>query len=249
MGQFISIIVFLLCAGIASAQTSPTLRLGVFGSYGGAQTDQSIFTQPCLSCPDLNALSGFFVNGGVVLQLPFTNGDGLNVGLLTQVGYHHASLKETVPGDVLPSLDQDGNVVYSSTEYRADISDKLLLLDLAVDLVMSGITLNTGMSAGYRSDVRGQLLYALTSPPGAKFDPFLIGVLIDSSTIEIGTWDDEAVDAFVIGPYASLGYRFVIDDLSIDVAAESRLLWNVAIPDAAQPMWTYGGILRVMYAL
>ncbi|RPI68538.1 MAG: hypothetical protein EHM43_04585 [Ignavibacteriae bacterium] len=252
MGQFISIIVFLLCAGVATAQTSPSLRLGVFGTYGGAQTDQSIFTQPCLSCPDFNALSGTIVNGGIVLQLPFTSGDGINVGLLAQVGYHYASLKETVPGDDLPSLDQDGNVVYSSTEYRADISDELLLLDLAIDLVMSGITLNAGMSAGYRVDVKGQLLYALTSPPGAKFDPFLIGdegVLIDSSTIEIGRWDDETVDAIVIGPYASLGYRFVVDDLSIDVAAESRLLWNAAIPDATQPMWTYGGILRVMYGL
>jgi hypothetical protein len=92
----------------------------------------------------------------------------------------------------------------------------------------------------------------LTGPPGAKFDPFIvddIGTMIDSATIEISAWDDETVDAFVIGPYASLGYRFVIDELSIDVAAETRLLWPAAIPSAKESMWTYGGIVRVMYAL
>jgi hypothetical protein len=142
--------------------------------------------------------------------------------------------------------------VYATTEYRAEITDRVLLFDLAVDLELSGITLNAGMSAGYRADVRGQLLIVLTSPPGAAFDPYLLEEgrkLNDSATLVVGTWDDETVDAFVIGPYASLGYRFIIDDLSIDVAAESRLLWNVAIPDATRPMWTYGGIVRVMYAL
>lgn len=246
------IMIFLLAAGIVTAQTSPSLRLGVFGAYGGAQSDQSIFTQSCFSCPVISDFSGTYANGGVVLQLPFNGGEGLHLGLLAQIGYHSATLDETVPGDQLPSLDSNGNVVIATTEYRAEIADHILLFDLAVDLELSGITLNAGMSAGYRADVRGQLLYVLTSPPGAAFDPYLLEEgrkLIDSATLVVGTWDDETVDAFVIGPYASLGYRFTIDDVSIDAAAETRLLWPVAIPSAKESMWTYGGILRVMYAL
>lgn len=252
MVQFLAIMASLLCAGITSAQTSPSLRLGVFGAYGGAQSDQSVFTQPCLSCPVISDFSGTYANGGIVLQLPLSGGEGLHIGLLTQIGYHSATLDETVPGDQLPSLDSNGNVINVTTEYRAEIADRILLFDLAVDLELSGITLNAGISTGYRADVRGQLLYVLTSPPGAAFDPYLLEEgrkLIDSATLVIGKWDDETVDAFVIGPYASLGYRFTIDDVSIDAAAETRLLWPVAIPNATRSIWTYGGVLRVMYAL
>lgn len=169
------IVLFMLAAGIASAQISPSLRLGVFGAYGGAQTDQSFQTLPSCGCREFNALSGKYWNGGIVVQIPFTTGDGINVGLLAQAGYHNAFLAETVQSDRLPPLGQDGSVVLATTEFRADVTDRLLLLDLAVDLELSGITLNAGMSAGYRTDVRGQKLFALTSPPGAAFDPDNIG--------------------------------------------------------------------------
>lgn len=165
------ILIFLSAAVITSAQTSPSLRLGVFGAYGGAQSDQSIFTQSCFSCPVISDFSGTYANGGVVLQLPFNGGEGLHIGLLAQIGYHSATLDETVPGDQLPSLDSNGNVVIATTEYRAEIADHILLFDLAVDLELSGITLNAGMSAGYRADVRGQLLYVLTSPPVRRSIP------------------------------------------------------------------------------
>jgi hypothetical protein len=251
MSQFISICVLLLCAGIASAQTSTTIRLGVYGAFGGTHAEQSWSLDDCL-CPHFDALSGTYAGGGVVAMMPFTTGEGLNVGWLAQLGYHGATLAQSIPGDRLPSLDQDGNVVYPTTEYRADIKDDLVMLDLAVDLVLSGVTLDLGASVGYRNDVKGQTTYALTDPPGAKFDPYILPPnvrLIDSATAVIDTWDEETTDDVVIGPYASLGYRFVIDNFSVDLAAETRLLWTSAIPNTTVPMWMYGGILRVMYAL
>jgi hypothetical protein len=91
---------------------------------------------------------------------------------------------------------------------------------------------------------------SIVDPPGARLDPFVAnGVLEDSATVLISSWETVDVETFAFGPYASLGYRFTFDDLSIDLAAETRLLWPVAIPHATQSMWTYGGILRVMYAL
>lgn len=250
MVPLVTVFVFLFWTGLTSAQTSPSLRLGVFGAYGGAQTDPS--NQTACECPQFSALTGTYWNGGMVAQIPFTNGQGFNIGLLTQLGYHGATLAQTIPGDRLPSLDQNGNVVYVTTEYRADITDELIMLDVAADLELSGVTLDLGASVGYRNDVRGQTTYALTDPPGAKLDPYLLppgAQLIDSSTAVIDTWDEENTDDVVVGPYASLGYRFVIDNFSVDLAAETRLLWTAALPNASDPMWTYGGILRVTYGI
>lgn len=250
MAQLISGIVFLLCAGIVSAQTLPSLRLGVFGAFGGAQTD--ISHQTVCECPQFSALTGTYWDGGMVSQISFTNGQGLNIGLLAQVGYQSATLAQTIPGGKDPYLDQDGNVVFTTTEYRAEITDELVMFDLAVDLVLSGVTLDLGASVGYRNDVRGQTIFALIDPPGAKFDPYLLPpgtILIDSATAVFDTWDEENTDDVVLGPYASLGYRFVIDNFSVDLAAETRLLWTAAIPSTTSPMWMYGGIVRVMYAL
>lgn len=244
-----TILCFIVAASIASAQTSPSLRLGVFGAYGGAQTDQLLSIEDAWS-PQFSDLSGSYWNSGVVVQFPFTTGNGVNIGLLVQGGYHSATLAQNIPGPELLSLNPDGSFALATTEFQSEISDKSMLLDLAIDLELAGMIFNAGVSTGYRVDVRGQERFAITGPPGIVFDPDLGGSkLIDSVTAEFSSWDEETVDAFVIGPYASLGYRFVSDNLSIDLAAETRLLWTVAIPDATKPLWTYGGTMRVMYAL
>lgn len=248
-----TILCFVVATSIASAQTSPSLRLGVFGAYGGAQTDQLLSIEDNWS-PQFSALSGSYWNSGVVVQFPFTTGNGVNIGLLVQGGYHSATLAQNIPGPELPSLNPDGSFALATTEFQSEISDKSMLLDLAIDLELAGMIFNAGVSTGYRVDVRGQTRFAITGPPGVVLDPYLVGSkLIDSVTIKISSWDEETLDPFinefVIGPYASLGYRFVIDNLSIDLAAETRLLWTVAIPDATKPLWTYGGTMRVMYAL
>lgn len=247
------LLILSLTSIVVRVAAEDNIHIGAYFSYGGASTAEKVPTFQDCNCPAYSDIRGDLIAGGIVVQLPFSVGDGLNVGLLGQFGYGTISLSQVQPGDRLPSLDQDGNVVYSTTEHRLIIDQQGALIDVAADLTYSGLTLDVGLTALFNAKVSGRKTLELVEPPDAAFDPFLPGpgegVLEDEDTYLIQEWNESGVKSVSYGIYGALGYTLDFGIITTTLAAESRLLWVVAIPDATAPLWTYGGVLRVMLDL
>lgn len=228
------------------------VHVGAYFSYGGAAPTVQQSKTAC-DCPTYNDIRGDLIAGGVAMYLPLSVGDGFSLGLLGQFGYGSIALGQVIPLGRIPSLDPDGNVVYSTMEYQLSIDQQGVLLDAAADLTYSGLTIDIGVTALFSTNVTGRNTLELVDPPDAEFDPFVPapgeGRLEDEDTYVLQEWDESAVSSVSYGVYGAIGYTHDFGIITTTLAAESRFLWVVAIPDATAPLWTYGGVLRVMLDL
>lgn len=135
--------------------------------------------------------SGFQSVAGDVLCPEFTEGTGNGYyfggsieyllgkprdsksSLIARVVYEYMPASYTEPGDNLPSLDENGEVVYSTVEHTADI--KYSFLDLEViyklNLFNSNFGIVVGPTVGFVMNSERVQQMSIVEPLNAAFDP------------------------------------------------------------------------------
>lgn len=180
--------VFLATTGSALAQQELGARSNPLVPEKSASR---IYVGPVLGYNRSLQSSGFQSVAGDVLCPDFTEGTGNGYyfggsieyllgkpresksSIIGRVVYEYLPGSYTVPGDVLPSLDQNGDVVYSEVNHTADIEYSFLDLEVIykLNLFNSNFGIVVGPTVGFVLNSERVQQMNIIEPINAVFDP------------------------------------------------------------------------------
>jgi hypothetical protein len=155
---------------IAASLSINAHEFGVKGGYGWSSTPQTM-TGAYPFGANYTALDGTFFSTDAFYRTSFSSGDGINIGVIGQLGYTRYDVDDLVVGDKLPSLDSGGNVVW--TTFSTGLLCVVEAMDVAVgaSFTLGGFTLDVGAASLVPVNVEGtETFYA---DGLAIFDPYI----------------------------------------------------------------------------
>lgn len=159
------------------AKSRPRIYVGPVGGYNKSLHSsgfQSVAGD--VLCPDFTSgtANGYYVGGSVEYLLGSPKDSKSSI--IGRVVYNVMPASYTVPGDELPSIDPNGDVVTSVVQHVAQISYSLIDLEVVYKLNLFesdfGIVIGPTIGVPIQADLEQRM--ELVSPLNATFDPSLV---------------------------------------------------------------------------
>lgn len=153
----------------------PVVRIGtsVFVSHRAADTDMKVADGPC--CGAYQSSRGGAFGAGIEASLTSNTFGPIKPRIVAGLSTFKAVDRWTEPGDLLPSIDPDGQVIVSSSEHRLRLEMQGISLLLGAGVESAGFSIMPVLRATYLVDASTLNSLHLISPENTVLDPSLIG--------------------------------------------------------------------------
>jgi hypothetical protein len=158
-------------------KSRPRIYVGPVGGYNKALHSsgfQSVAGD--VLCPDFTSgtANGYYIGGSVEYLLGSPKDSKSSI--IGRVVYNYMPASYTVPGDELPSIDPNGEVVKSVVQHVASINYSLIDLEVVykLNLFESDFGIVIGPTVGVPVKAELEQRMELVSPLNATFDPALV---------------------------------------------------------------------------
>jgi hypothetical protein len=158
------------------AKSRPRIFVGpVIGYNRSLQSSGFQSISDDVLCPEFTSgvANGYYF--GVSAEYLLGEPKNSKSSIIARLVYSYLPGNYAVPGDELPSLDANGNVVVSTTQHVAEIDYTILEFEAIykLNLFNSGFGIVVGPTLGFVLDVAREQRMELLEPQNAQFDPSL----------------------------------------------------------------------------
>lgn len=235
-----------LAYGVVHDTSAVAARVGI-GFVAGAtfntfQSSSPISVEPgdC-NCPDYELQTGEGLVLGIDLGIPLSSSEAWPWSLDVRTQYVTSQAALYREGDSLPSLDENGEVVYSYSEWRGSVSFSTVEVAPAILLGIGKTPLSVSLGASIGYIMESELLRTLhmIEPPNAVFDPSFCPeceYFDEGRSLVLSRGAIDGIVKWTATAFAGVEYRLVNEDAEV----VSSLRYRYGLTDVST---TYG--LRV----
>lgn len=241
-------LIFLGCVEL----TAQSWFIGVDVGYGRAlfNTNKKVMEDSDCNCPYYESGSGPHKRVGMNAEYSVADVGVGDLYLTGQLGYVNDIGWLNQEGDNLPSLDESGNVVYSSTSYRLNIELNQADLLIGVGLKSPNWALDASLIAGrvLRAETTNTL--TLSAPINAVWDSTLfeqgeVEITNDGRTLIFERHGTDDLAQWLYGVQIAAKYITTVGNVQVQIVPYYRYYFNSVHTFATTNMQTIALDVRV----